>query len=110
MKKLKIRPTGHHVLVKPEKMKKISEGGIFLPEDMVSRENTAKVRGEIVAVGENSWKAFDNGEPWAEVGDKVYFKRHVSDIIEDESDIDESGDPQKYFLLVDENILAVIEE
>jgi len=81
-----------------------------LQDDMVSRENTAKVRGTIVAVGKNAWKAFDDGEAWAKVGDSVYFKRHVSDRVEDKEDIGEDGKPQAYFLMSDENILAVIED
>lgn len=108
-KKLKIKPCGHYVLIKPEKMEHVTEGGILLPENMVGRENTAKVRGVIAAVGINAWAAFDGGEPWAKVGDSVYFKRHVSDKIEDESDIGLDGKPQTYFLMLDENVLAVIE-
>jgi co-chaperonin GroES (HSP10) len=91
-------------------MEKVSEGGIVLPEDMVGRENTAKVRGTVAAVGINAWKAFDGGDAWAKVGDSVYFKRHVSDMVEDESDIGADGKPQTYFLMQDENVLAVIED
>ncbi len=108
--KLKIKPCGHYVLVKPERMDKISAGGIILQDKTVDAENVAKVRGEIVALGENAWKAFDDGDPWAKVGDKVYFKRHVSDMINDESDKDDDGEPQAYFLMQDSNILAVIED
>jgi co-chaperonin GroES (HSP10) len=110
MKKPLINPCGHYVLVKPEVIEKVSEGGIVLPDDMLNRENTAKVRGTLVAIGKSAWKAFDDGEPWAKVGDRVYFKRHVSDKIEDESDINEHGEPQVYFLMSDDNVLAIIEE
>ncbi|MBR9702877.1 hypothetical protein GOV10_02490 [Candidatus Woesearchaeota archaeon] len=107
---LKFKPCGHYVIIKPDTIEKVSDGGIILNDDMVNRENTAKVRGTLVAVGENAWTAFDSGLPWAKVGDKVYFKRHVSDKIEDETDLDEHGKPALYFLLADENVLAVIEE
>lgn len=109
-KKISIKPAGHYILIKPEALEKVSVGGIILNDDMVNRENTAKVRGELVAVGKNAWAAFDDGEPWAHVGDKVYFKRHVSDKVEDMNDLNEAGDPQTYFLMSDENLLAVIED
>ncbi len=104
-----IKPTGHHILIKPDVIEKVSSGGIILNDDMVNRENTASVKGTLVAVGENAWKDF-GGKAWAKVGDKVYFKRHVSDKIEDETNLDEHGKPSLLFLLSDENILAVIEE
>lgn len=109
-KKISIIPCGHYVLVEPETMEKVSEGGIILNKDMINRENTAKVRGTIVAIGQNAWKAYDDGEPWAEVGDKVWFKRHVSDKIEDDNDIDEHGEKKLYFLLNDNDILAIRDE
>lgn len=114
--KTKIKPCGHYVLVKPEVIKKKTDGGIILSKGMVNQENTAKVRGVIIDIGQNAWKAFNQGEPdgigkpWAKVGSKVIFKRHASDKIEDEDNLDEEGDPQLYFLMTDENILAVIEE
>lgn len=110
LKKCRFLPCGHYVIVKPDVIEKVSTGGIILNDDVVNRENTAKVRGTLVAVGENAWKAFDTGQPWAKVGDKVYFKRHVSDKIEDETDLDEQGKPSLLFLLSDDNIMAVIED
>lgn len=109
----KIKPCGHYVLVKPVRVKKTTDGGIVLPENLVKKENVASVKGELVAIGPNAWKAFCQGEPdgigkpWAEVGDTVRFKRHVSDRITDENDLDEDGEPQEYFLMTDENILAI---
>jgi co-chaperonin GroES (HSP10) len=110
MKKIPIKVCGHYVLIKPEKMKKKTKSGLILPDAMVNKENVASVRGTLVGVGDNAWKAFDGGDPWAEIGDKVYFKRHVSDRIQDDTDKDEDGEPQEYFLMADENILAVIED
>lgn len=109
-KTIPFKPCGHYVIVKPDVIEKVSGGGIILNQNMVESENTAKVKGTLVAVGPNAWTAFDNGDPWAEVGDNVYFKRHVSDKIKDENDLDEHGEPTLYFLLADENILAVIED
>ena len=117
MKKIPIKPCGHYVLVKPDPVETVTAGGIITgTKDLHAREEVARVKGTLVAVGQNAWKAFGQGEddgvgkPWAEVGDHVYFKRHVSDRYEDEDDIDQEGKPQAYFLLSDDNILAVIRD
>ena len=118
MKKLSIKVCGHYVLVKPEKFEEKSLGGIITATaKQAGREDAGAVRGHIVGIGPNAWKAFNQGEqdqgagkPWAEIGNYVFFKRHVSDRIEDRNDIDELGRPQEYFLLNDENIQAIIEE
>jgi len=113
---MKIKVVGHYVLVKPEREgKKLSRGGIIIPKGIAAREDVASVRGKIVGVGDNAWKAFNQGEsgpgkPWAKVGQNVFFKRHVSDRIEDKDDLDEDGEPEEYFLMNDENILAIIED
>ena len=109
IERLPLKPSGHYVLVKPDPVIKKTESGIITgTKDLHKREEVARVEGTLVAVGPQAWVAF-GGEPWAEVGDRVYIKRHVSDIYEDEADyVDDK--PQKYFLMADENILAVIEE
>lgn len=115
---MKIKPTGHYVLVKPadieekdDLLKRAKEAKIILDEKSMKREQAAMTEGVIVAHGPQAWKAYGpdgNGPNWASIGDRVYFKRHVSDLIKDESDLDEDNKPQEYFLMVDENILAVI--
>ena len=104
-----INPTGHHVLIEPDDVEEVSEGGIVLTtdNDAIRREKAATTRGTIVAVGPTAWAdpgLSPTGEPWARVGDYVYYTRHVSKTITDK----ESG--KNYFLLTDDNILAIIEE
>ncbi len=115
-KKLPIHPCGHYVLVKPDPTETVSENGIVtMTKGQESREDVARVKGTLVAIGPNAWKAYNQGEPdgvgkpWAELGDHVVIKRHVSDRYVDEDDIVD-GKPQVYFLMVDENLLAVLEE
>ena len=103
-----IRPCGHYVLVKPDPIEKTTASGIITgTADLHKREEVARVKGTLVATGPNAWIDF-GGDQWAEVGDHVYFKRHVSDRYDDENDIVD-GKPQQYFLLADENILGIIE-
>lgn len=97
-------PTGHHVLIKPDEVEKVSEGGIVLQasfdNSLQQRERAATTTGEIVAVGKTAWLDFAGDEPWAKVGDRVYFTRHVAKEIKD-------GE-EEYFLMTDENVLCVI--
>ena len=108
-KKINIKPCGHYVLVEPDGFEKVTESGIITATDhQARREEVASVKGTLVAAGEIAWADYVGGEPWAKVGDKVWFKRHVSDEIKDEKDIDEQGKPKTYFLLNDNDILAVV--
>lgn len=107
--KLPLRPCGHYVLVKPDKFEITTESGIVVAtKDQAKREEVARVKGTLVAAGETAWDAF-GGDKWAQVGDHVYFKRHVADRYLDEGDIVD-GKPQEYFLMADENILGVLED
>lgn len=104
-----IKPTGHHVLIEPDEVEEVSEGGIVLTTDTDSlrREQAATTRGHIVAVGPTAWLDASLSQglgPWAKVGDYVYYTRHVSKTVTDK----ETG--KDYFLLTDDNILAIIEE
>ena len=104
---MSINPTGHHVLIAPDDVEETSEGGIItnLGGDSTRREFAATTRGTIVAIGPTAGKDPGlGGKPWVKVGDYVYYTRHVSKVITDK----ETG--KDYFLLTDENVLAVIED
>jgi len=115
---MKIKPCGHYVLIKPKKAVETDEMmqiakrlGMELTGNQMQREDAAATNGIIVAVGFQAWKAYEkdgNGKPWAKIGDEVKFKRHVQDLMFDWDDLDKEGKPQEYFLMVDENVLAVI--
>lgn len=91
------------VLVKPDEVKTKTDSGIILTIDE-NKEALAQVYGTIVALGPNAWKAFDDGEPWAKVGDKIVYSKYGGKILLDK----ESG--VKYTMLRDEDVLAVITE
>lgn len=96
---MSIAPVGHRVLVKPLPLEKQSKGGIILTTD--DRKEKAQVRGTVVAIGPNAWKAFDDGEPWCKVGDEVWFAQYGGYLVRDpETD-------EEYRLLNDEDVCAV---
>jgi co-chaperonin GroES (HSP10) len=100
-------PAGHRVLVKPDAVEdslmpdELRKMGFKLADADNSRKN-AVISGEIVAIGKTAWKAFDDGEPWAEIGDKVFFAKYGGFVIEHP----ETG--EKFRLLNDEDITVVV--
>jgi len=100
---MRIEPAGHRVIVKPDPLEEVSEGGIVLAYGSdKKRVEQATHKGTIVAVGPTAWKAFDDGVPWAKVGDRVYFAKYGGFLIKE--------DGVDYRLLNDEDITAIIRE
>lgn len=96
-----ITPTGHHVLVLPDKVEEKTKGGIYLPQESQDDKQRAATKGLLVAVGPTAWLEFAKGEPWAKAGDYVSYAKYGG--------INMSGsDGEDYVLLNDQDILAVL--
>lgn len=99
MTALNITPLGHHVLLEIAPLEETSKGGIIIPE---SRERDfSRCLGTIVAIGPNAWKAFDDGLPWAEVGDQVLYRKHSGKRVSDPSNPD-----KEYVIVNDDELLC----
>jgi co-chaperonin GroES (HSP10) len=98
-----IKPAGHRCLVKPDKVDD-KRGSLFVPDSAKERQTNQQIFGTLVAVGPTAWKAFDSGEPWAKVGDKVAFAQYGGFVIED------PYTKEQYRLLNDEDIACIITE
>lgn len=74
---MRIEPCGHRVVVKPDPIEEKTQSGIIVSVgEKKEREQAAQTTGVIVAVGPTAWKAFDDGEPWAAVGDRVTYAKY----------------------------------
>ena len=96
---MKLRPLGDRVIVKPIAAEESTKTGIILP-DTVDKEKPE--RGEVVSVGPG--KRLESGtlEPVSvRVGEKVVFKKYSPDEIK--------IDGVEYFILREEDLMAVIE-
>jgi co-chaperonin GroES (HSP10) len=71
------RPAGYRVLVKPDSVEQVSPSGIITKIGSTDREQDANICGILVDVGQTAWKAYDDGQPWAQVGDRVLFAMHA---------------------------------
>ena len=99
-KEQKIVPLLDRILVKPIREDDIkSKAGIIIPES-ISKEKPEK--GKVIAVGEGKWN--EDGDHRVKmsvkVGDMVLFTKYSPDEIK--------IDDEEYFILREENILAVI--
>jgi chaperonin GroES len=97
-----LKPAGHRVLVKVDEVESQTAGGIYIPKTIAEKQTEANIFGTLVAVGPNAWKAFDDGEAWAEVGDKVAFAKYGGFVIEDPET------KEVFRLLNDEDITCII--
>jgi len=103
---MSIKPVGHRVLVEVPKVDMTTDWGFEIQEDK-RLADAAQISGKLVAVGEQAWKAFGpnfTGEPWAQVGDTVYFAEYAGRTVTDPS----TGN--HYKLMNDDDITAVIIE
>lgn len=97
-----ITPAGHKVLVEPDVVEDKTLAGLYLAESTKERKRNEQIVGTLVAVGINCWVAFDDGKPWAKVGDRVYYARNGGwKIIDPET-------KKEFVLLNDEDICAIL--
>lgn len=101
---MRVRPVGHRVLIKPDKVEETTKGGIILAPSLVNQEKNAQERGTVVAIGSSCWDTFGDGTPWCAVGQLVYYPKYSGMKVKETEDSDE-------FLVIvnDEDIVAVIE-
>jgi co-chaperonin GroES (HSP10) len=72
-------PVGHHLLISLPEVKEKTEGGIYVPDETRSREETASVVGFVIELGPDCYseqKIFPNG-PWCKKGDWVLFRPYA---------------------------------
>lgn len=97
--KIKFKPIGQYILVKPEEAEKTTKSGVVLVEKDPERPQ----KGTVVELG--SGVLLPNGEmiPFAlKVGDKVYFKKYGGTEIE--------LDNEKYLVMTEGEILGIVTE
>jgi len=96
-----IQPLGERVLVEPfeqDQLKSGNDAGIIIPE---TAEQEKPQQGKVVAVGEG--KRDENGElipMQVKEGDKIIFSKFGYDTV--------TVDDAEYYILKEDNILAVI--
>ena len=73
-------PSGWRILILPYRGKGKTEGGVYLPDQLVDREALATVCGYVVKIGPLAYKdqdKFGDTGPWCKEGDWVIFGRYA---------------------------------
>jgi len=95
------RPTAYHVLVEVTEAKDTigKEGLILATVSTKDRNQASQETGILVSIGSSAWRAIDDGEPWAAVGDTVHFAKYEGKTLE--------HDGKQYRIMADNAIIAV---
>ena len=95
----KISPLGDRILLKPfpQEETNTTTSGIIIP-DTVSKERSEQ--GTVIAVGEGKWDEGKRVPMSVKVGDKVIFSRYGYEEVK--------LDGAEYYILKEENVLAII--
>jgi co-chaperonin GroES (HSP10) len=102
MKKLGIQVKGNRVIIQQTKIEETTESGIVLKLDNVEAEQAGVIKGVVLALGEACWDGWP--EPWAKVGDTVYYAKFAGKQVPDPIT------KEMYLVMMDEDIIATILE
>ena len=96
-------PTGWRLLILPYKGKGKTEGGIYLPDQVVEENQVATQVGYVLKVGSLAYKDSDKFDsPWCQKGDWVMFARYAGSRFK--------IDGGEVRILNDDEVLATISE
>lgn len=99
---MNLEVVGHRVLIKPHLQDEFTDGGVYIGgTDTFLRERGATQIGTIIDIGPNAWLDFKPSEPWAEIGDVVYYAKYAGKDVE-------AGNEEKYVIINDEDVQCII--
>lgn len=97
---VKIDPPKERIKVSPELKQLGFEIGMSKEQEQA--EEVASKTGWVVGIGPTAWKAYDDGRPWAKIGDHIIFSKYSNEIVEDPET------QEKFHLINDEDVQLVI--
>ena len=92
-------PIGVRVVVLPDEVEE-KVGSIYMPDTVRDKERMAQVKATVVAMGGNAFDGIDGMRP--DIGSRVYVGKYAG--------IHKVGKDEKYQVVNDEDIIAVIKE
>ena len=98
------RPTGYRMLVKPYEIKPVSKGGIIIADESKAYADEACLVAQVVAMGDDCYKASKFNAPWCAVGDYIIYNRHVGQRIE----IKRGDGVERYLIINDDDVRATV--
>lgn len=101
MNKSGLIPHDFKVLVYPDEIKEVTEGGVHLPDSVKKKEAHAQIYGELIATGKNAFLEWRGDNP--KIGDRVCIGKYTGRILKGKDD-------KEYRLLNDDDIWASLEK
>ena len=96
-----LHPVEYKILVKLDEVGEKTEGGLYIPLSLREAQQMKQVQATLVACGGNAFEDWVGTRP--KVGDRVYVAKHAGYQVV-------GMDEQKYQLMNDKDIAAVIRE
>ncbi len=102
------KPTGYMILVAMPEVSATTTGGVYMPDDLRQREETASIIGRVITLGDDAYQDLEKfpAGPYCESGDFVIFRPYsgtrfkVNDrefrLINDDTVEAVAGDPRNY--------------
>lgn len=113
LKNLPCQPCGWRLLIKPVDIEQTSSGGIVLANDTVKAKEYLRYVGKVVAMGHLCYAKSDFRQsektapyPFCRVGNWVVFSKYAGQEIISRRD----GNIQRYRLVDDDNVLAIVND
>lgn len=102
-----VKPLEYKVVVLPDEMESVSEGGLFIPDITRERVEYAVETGRIVSMAGNAFSDESVFKEKPKVGDRVFFSKYSGTLFE----IQKPGgrEKTKYRLMNDKDISAILE-
>jgi chaperonin GroES len=98
-----IRAAGCHVLVKPDNVEEVSEGGIILAHETIANKKGTMVRGTLISIGPAAFYRLGEDDPFYKPGDKVDYVLYGG--------VNTKGkNGEEYRYLNDEDLFGVIDD
>ena len=98
------KPCGYQLLIVLPEQEEKTEGGIYVPEDLRKREETASITGMVLDMGDDSYvdeSRFPNG-PYCKEGDWIIMQAYTGTRV--------SVHGQEFRLINDDSVKAIIED
>lgn len=97
-----IRPLDLRIVVRPDAIEEKTAGGIYIPDKTKEKLKYAATRATLIAKGANAFREWGDGNA-PEAGDRICYAQY--------SGAEQEGkDGERYVIMNDADVLAVIEE
>jgi chaperonin GroES len=98
-----IEPVGYRVVVKPENVEEITQGGIILAREAKLAEEQAIDRGLVIQIGPSAFHDEKVAGTQLKIGDHVVYAKYAGKRVKDKDGVD-------YLVINDEDIVAILKD